>query len=165
MAWSEQRPDKSRMYVNKLCMLVGPCPAFPTWPDEYSHISAKLCMYCLKLSGHTGRHDRSRQDVVYLYKCVHKMPGLVRPYRPSRQVRTTCRDRPRTGSPRFLYRPCRAIKYYVVTNELFCRYQIKQKQLTKSFMMILNNNKNFGLHDLYKNTSAVKGLKITRSYR
>ena len=68
MAWSKQRPDKSQMYVNKLCMLVGPCPAVPTWPEEYSHISVKLCTNCLKLSGHTGSHDRSRQDVVYLYK-------------------------------------------------------------------------------------------------
>ena len=38
------------------------------WPEEYSNISAKLCTNCLKLSGHTGRHDRSRQDVVHLYK-------------------------------------------------------------------------------------------------
>ena len=121
-------------------------------------------MYCLKLSGHTGRHDRSRQDVVYLYKCVHKMPGLVRPYRPSRQVRTTCRDRPCHRLTKVSV-PAMSCHYYVVTNELFCRYQIKQKQLTKSFMMILNSDKNFGLHDLYKNTSAVKGLKITRSYR
>ena len=68
MAWSEQRPDKSRMYVNKLCILVGPCPAVPTWPEKYSHMSTKLCTNCLKLSGHTGRHGRSRQDVVYLYK-------------------------------------------------------------------------------------------------
>ena len=68
MALSEQRTDKSQMYVNKLCMLVGQCPAVPTWPEEYLHISAKLCTICLKLSGHNGRHDRSRQDVVYLYK-------------------------------------------------------------------------------------------------
>ena len=99
--------DKSQMYVNKLCMLVGPCPAVPTWPEGYSHISAKLCMNCLKLSGHTGRHDRSRQDVVHLYemcaqKCLDLSGHTGRRGRSEQLVAT----RRATGSSRFLFQPC-----------------------------------------------------------
>ena len=38
-------------------------------------------------------------------KCVHKKPGLVQPNRPSRQVRTTCRDLPVRP-----YRPSRQVR-------------------------------------------------------
>ena len=35
---------------------------------------------------------------------------------------------------------------------------MNQKELTKTFMMISNWIKPFGLHGLYKNISALKGL-------
>ena len=37
-------------------------------------------------------------------------------------------------------------------------YSGNQKELTVTFMMISNLNKPFGLHDLYKNNSALYGL-------
>ena len=97
-----------------LCMLVGPCLAVPTWLEEYSHISAILFRNCLQLPGHyTGRHDRSRQLQFICTKCVHKMPGLVRPYWPSRQVITTCRDRPCHRLTKVSV-PAMSCHYYVV---------------------------------------------------
>ena len=36
---------------------------------------------------------------------------------------------------------------------------MNQKELTKTFMMISNLKKPFGLHGLYENNSALKGLK------
>ena len=67
MAWSEQRPDKFRMYVNKLCG--DTCLSDHVRPSQHDRKNIHTSQpNCLKLSGHTGRHDRSRQDVVYLYK-------------------------------------------------------------------------------------------------
>ena len=100
----------SRMYVNKLCMLIGPCPAVLTWPEEYSHSSAKLCTNCLKLSGHTGRHDRiaTRCSLFVQNVCTKclDLSGHIGCRGGSEQLVATGRA---TGSPRFLCQLCRTI--------------------------------------------------------
>ena len=109
-----------------LCMLVGPCPAVPTWPEKYSHISAKLCINCLKLSGHTGRHDRSRQGVVYLYKMCAQNAWICPAIPAVAAGQNNCRDRPchrlTKVSCRAIIMSCRvaACRHTYVTNELYC---------------------------------------------
>ena len=40
---------------------------------------------------------------------------------------------------------------------------MNQKELTKTFMMILER-KNFGLHELYKKNTALKGLVLSNEH-
>ena len=131
MAWSEQGPDKSRMYVNKLCMLVVPCLAVPTWPEEYSHISVILCTHCLKFSSHTGRHDRSRQDVVYLYKlCAQNAwtcPAIPAVAAGRNNLLRQAVPQAQRGFCYAIIMSCRVatIRDTYVTNELYCIYLTK----------------------------------------
>ena len=107
-----------------------------------------------------GRPDMAGRIFTHLSQTVYKLFEVVRPYRPSRQVATRCSlfvqnvctkcldlsghtgrcgrseqlvaTGRATGSPRFLFQPCRAIimscrvaacRDTYVTNELYCSPQ------------------------------------------
>ena len=106
----------SRQVLNVCKEIVYACR-----PDMAGRIFTHLSqiVYKLPVFRHTGRHDRSRHDVVYLYKMCAQSRGR------SEQLVATGRA---TGSPRFLFQPCRAIimscrgttsRYTYVTNELY----------------------------------------------
>ena len=120
-----------RMYVNKLCM-----PDRPSPHNVYA---------CQTMSGHP---DMAGRIFTHLSQIVYKLPEVVRPYRPSRQVATRCSlfvqnvctqcldlsghtgrrgmseqfvaTGCATGPPRFLFQPCRAIIMLCRTSRMSC---------------------------------------------